>query len=212
MRTIRLYFSVAVLIFLTVAIAHISPNTGEVQMSHVEAVETAAQTETPNVPAEPQKTISDHSIQASVVVEPPAQPVPEPTKPVEPVCGPADPQHIYDVLRSIGVPHVSAIQQLGSWKHESSFDPCQKIGDGGIAWGLNSWHPGRRRDMPQQLDEQIKWAVQVEMPRDCRACYDAFMAGESKWSVRAAIKKSTRWGVEGRRWYYADTFQNQIRQ
>lgn len=211
MRTIRLYFSAAILIFLTIAIAHISPNSGKIEMSHVEAVGRVEKIETPNIPIEPEKPVIQREKTASVAIAKPAEPAPKP-EPPKLVCGPADPQHIYNVLRSIGVPHISAIQQLGSWRHESGFNPCQKEGDGGIAWGLNSWHPGRRQDMPQQLDAQIKWAIQVEMPRDCRACYDAFMAGESKWTVRAAIKKSTRWGIEGRRWYYADVFYNQIKE
>jgi hypothetical protein len=134
-------------------------------------------------------------------------------KPPEIVCGPHDPATIYNILREINVPRDSAIQLLGSWKHESggAFDQCQKRGDGGIAWGLNSWHPGRRQDMPQGLREQVIWAVTVEMPRDCRSCYDTIMAGGSTYKIRNAIQKSTRWGILGNRWLYADQFNAQFK-
>lgn len=95
---------------------------------------------------------------------------------------------------------------LGSWKTESGLDQCQKIGDGGIAWGLNSWHPGRRTDMPERLEDQIRWAIQVEMKRDCASCYQQFMNASSAWEARNAIQRSTRWGVEGGRWQHADHF------
>jgi hypothetical protein len=122
-------------------------------------------------------------------------------------CGPADPAYIYRILVESGVPRLSAIQQLGSWKSESKLDPCQKIGDGGIAWGLNSWHPGRRADMPINLKEQVLWAVHTEMKRDCAQCYEVFMSpGQSVNAIRTAIQQSTRWGVEGARWTYANQF------
>jgi len=126
-------------------------------------------------------------------------------------CGPADPAVVYNVLRELGLSRTAAIQQVGSWKHESGLDPCQKRGDGGVAWGLNSWHPGRRADMPENLRDQIVWAIQTELPRDCAECYQIIMspnAGVS--SVRAAIQKTTRWGVLGNRWIYADQLMNQL--
>lgn len=121
-------------------------------------------------------------------------------------CGAQDPGKIYDILTDSGVPRVSAIQILGSWKQESGFDHCQKRGDGGVAWGLNSWHPGRRGDMPSGLKDQVLWAIHTEMKRDCSSCYATIMKGESVWSVRDAIQRSTRWGHEGARWQFADEF------
>lgn len=124
-------------------------------------------------------------------------------------CGPADPAYIYRVLIELGMSRTAAIQQVGSWKHESGLDPCQKRGDSGVAWGLNSWHPGRRGDMPENLREQIIWAVKTEMPRDCAECYQMLMSPNvSVSAARAAIQKSTRWGVEGNRWLYANEFMN----
>jgi len=123
-------------------------------------------------------------------------------------CGSQDPAKIYAILAEIGVPRSSAIQLIGSWKTESHLDPCQKIGDNGIAWGLNSWHPARRHDMPQTLREQVIWAVNVEMKRDCASCYQTIMSGGDKWTIRSAIKQTTRWGTEGARWTYADQFEN----
>jgi len=141
-------------------------------------------------------------------------PEPEPKAPeiapkqAEPQCGPADPAQVFTILREIGVPRSSAIQLLGSWKSESGLDPCQQRGDSGVAWGLNSWHPGRRGDMPFDLRAQINWAVHTEMARDCSSCYATIMAGGDAWTIRSAIKKTTRWGVEGPRWLYADQFAN----
>jgi hypothetical protein len=123
-------------------------------------------------------------------------------------CGSQDPAKIYAILAEIGVPRSSAIQLIGSWKTESHLDPCQKIGDNGVAWGLNSWHPGRRQDMPETLREQVIWAVTVEMKRDCASCYQTIMSGGDKWTIRSAIKQTTRWGTEGARWTYADQFEN----
>lgn len=121
-------------------------------------------------------------------------------------CGPQSPSTIYSILREINVPRSSAIQLIGSWKHESGLDPCQKRGDGGIAWGLNSWHPARRYDMPETLREQVIWAVQTEMKRDCASCHATIMNGGDTYTIRSAIQKSTRWGVLGNRWVYADQF------
>lgn len=157
---------------------------------------------TPEPPQEPAK--------AEVAQEP----TPEPRAPeIAPkaavsTCGPQDPAVIYGILREIGVPRSSAIQLLGSWKTESHLDPCQKIGDGGRAWGLNSWHPNRRHDMPAGLREQINWAIHTEMKRDCASCYATIMAGGDTWTLRDAIKRTTRWGHQGARWTYADQFAN----
>ena len=157
---------------------------------------------------EPQATIKD----ASLVSEPlpiakiPEKPATEPTE----HCGPHDPKIIYNMLIEIGVPHVSAIQQLGSWKTESQLNQCQQWGDGGIAWGLNSWHPGRRQDMPTELRAQVRWAIHTEMKRDCLSCYNTFMAGQDVASIRQAIQESTRWGVRGDRWLYADQYMQNL--
>lgn len=122
------------------------------------------------------------------------------------ICGPHDPKYVYDLVRKEGVPRISAIQLVGSWKTESGLDQCQKRGDNGVAWGLNSWHPGRRRDMPERLEDQIRWAIKVEMPRDCLHCYNQLMAATTEWEARQAIQQSTRWGIEGARWSYANEF------
>ncbi len=181
-----------------------------VQKPHSERVQEPENKKTDDEPPSPEIAQKP----AETKPEPAPTPVPTPTvaAPPEINCGPHPASEVYDNLIAIGVPKLAAIQQLGSWKSESGgqFDQCQAIGDGGIAHGLNSWHPGRRYDMPLNLKEQINWAIHVEMPRDCRSCYDQFMAAESIWSIRQAIQKSTRWGVEGGRWTHADTFLNQF--
>lgn len=149
---------------------------------------------------EPEKPQEAPAVQPEPAMK--SEPKPQPAV----VCGPHDPLEIYNILIDIGVPHLAAVQQVGSWTHESGLDQCQKRGDGGIAWGLNSWHPNRRRDMPAGLQEQVNWAVHTEMRRDCPSCYTQFMAAESVWSIRDAIKRSTRWGILGNRWLYADQF------
>lgn len=123
-------------------------------------------------------------------------------------CGPHDPELIYKIIRKYDVPKISAIQLLGSWKHESGgdFNQCQTRGDGGIAWGLNSWHPNRRYDMPMNLEDQIYWAIHIEMPRDCKKCYEDFLNASNEQEARVAIQKSTRWGILGNRWLFANQF------
>ncbi len=81
MRTIRLYFSAVILVLLTIAIAHVSPNTGEVEMSHVEAVGRAEKIETADIPPAAEKPVIDGQKTASVAIEKPAEPAPEAPKP-----------------------------------------------------------------------------------------------------------------------------------
>ena len=158
--------------------------------------------QTSNMPSAPEKPATQPKLQPKQQNK---STVPTNQKPAV-VCGPHDSKEVYDILIDIGVPHLAAVQQVGSWIHESGLDQCQKRGDDGVAWGLNSWWSDRRYDMPEGLREQIEWAIKVEMPRDCPRCYDQFMAAESVWSIRDAIKRSTRWGVLGHRWDYADEF------
>lgn len=157
--------------------------------------------QTSNMPSAPENPATAPDVK-------PQQPLKSKEQPKKPavVCGPHKAQEVYDILIDIGVPHLAAVQQVGSWTHESNLDQCQRRGDNGVAWGLNSWWPDRRHDMPAGLREQITWAVHTEMPRDCRNCYEQFMAADSTWSVRDAIKRSTRWGILGNRWLYADEF------
>ena len=159
------------------------------------------------------QTVQATETQAESAAEPPQpQPAavvqevtPEPPKPTY-SCGRQSPQVVYALLREAGLNRTAAIEQLGSWKQESGLDPCQKRGDNGKAWGLNSWHPGRRRDMPFDLAQQVHWAIHVEMPRDCRPCYEQLLHAQDPYTARQAIKRSTRWGHLGSRWVYADQF------
>ena len=213
MKTIHLLFSFIAISILTVLLAgmgieppaeHAAAH--ELATSDVEAAQALEKPEPVNIAPEAEKPPEPTQTKPSVEKKPE-----QPKQPAPIGCGPHEPQLIYDILIEIGVPRLAAIQQVGSWKHESGFDQCQKRGDGGIAWGLNSWHPGRRVDMPEELRAQIKWAIHTEMPRDCRSCYEQFMAAESTWSVRNAIQRSTRWGLLGNRWYYADVLEQQLK-
>lgn len=124
-------------------------------------------------------------------------------------CGPQDPAVVYQYIREAGVDRAAAIELLGSFKWESGLDPCQQRGDGGVAWGLNSWHPARRYDMPMGLKEQVDWAINVEMKRDCFECYAQMKTpGLPANGAQAAIQKWTRWGIAGDRWQYAAEFRS----
>lgn len=197
MKTIHLLSSLVAVIGITVVIGGVEPPPPKVtaKTSHVEPI------------SAPKK------VEPTIAVPPAAKAAGAiPAPPAEPNCGPHSAREVYDILISIGVPKLAAIQQTGSWQHESGgdFNQCQQRGDSGTAWGLNSWHAGRRVDMPMGLVPQVKWAVFTEMPRDCQHCFDQFMAAGDVWSVRSAIQQSTRWGVEGNRWQYADTLTNQL--
>lgn len=197
MKTIHLLSSLAAIVTITVIIGGVEPPApkSEAKTRPVEAVQAPKKIETAIAPAPPVK---------------PAEAIP--AAPAQPNCGPHTAREVYDILISLGVPRLAAIQQTGSWQHESGGDwnQCQQRGDGGSAWGLNSWHEGRRVDMPMDLAAQIKWAVFTEMPRDCQSCFDRFMAASDVWSIRSAIQQSTRWGVEGNRWQNADSLTNQL--
>lgn len=151
--------------------------------------------------------------QSKVSVQPQApepSPVSAPVEVTAQTCGPQSPQTVYSEIRKAGLSRIAAIQLLGSWKAESGLDPCQQAGDGGLAWGLNSWHPGRRQDMPTDLEKQVAWAIHTEMPRDCRQCYEQLIAAQDAPTARDAIRRSTRWGVLGDRWQYADQYLAEI--
>lgn len=162
----------------------------ELEKQRVAAIEAAQAAE-----AEKQRVAAEEAQKAAVAAAEAAQ------------CGPHDASVVYAVLREVGMSHIGAVQQTGSWKWESGgdFNQCQTRGDGGVAHGLNSWHPGRRYDMPMNLHDQIVWAVTVEMPRDCAECHQILMnPAVSVSAARSAIQKSTRWGEVGQRWIYAD--------
>lgn len=204
MKTIPLLSSLIAIVVITVIAGGVQPPPPKAgaEMSHVEPAQSAQKPKQANIAPEAKKPAQPAQTKPSVENKPDTTPN----------CGAHTAKEVFDILISIGVPRLAAIEQTGSWKHESGgdFNQCQTRGDGGIAHGLNSWHPGRRQDMPLNLAEQIKWAVHTEMPRDCRKCYDQFMAAESVGSVRSAIQRSTRWGIEGLRWLYADQLNNQL--
>lgn len=209
-------FLVAVMVALVALLPNFDTNTKDATAeldrtsNKTETVAKAQQpTQEPLEQPEPPKSEPIPSVPEKVPETAPIKPTQAITAPAS-ACGPQDPKVVYSILIEIGVPRLAAIQQVGSWTTESHLDPCQKIGDGGMAWGLNSWHPGRRADMPEGLREQINWAIHTEMKRDCADCYTQFMAAESVWSVRNAIQRSTRWGVEGGRWWYADNYESQL--
>lgn len=121
------------------------------------------------------------------------------------------------LFKAKGVTKQGAAYLTGNFIAESYLLPCAaERGDGGLAWGLAQWHPGRRADMPCELAAQVDWAIDVEMPRDAAAgryrslkdvLYDPnagradFLQGFKQWE---------RYGVEGNRAVYGDAIMSQL--
>lgn len=154
-------------------------------------------------PKDPPPVIIEEPVAVPAQAPPQQQAVPE-----TPVVSISDPASIImNTLKSIGVTHRASAYLTGSFEHESGFDPDQKRGDGGKAWGLNSWWPGRRQDMPNGLAEQTRWAIEVEMARDTPHAVGVMKNPHATdEEIKSAIYRWTRWGVLGNRWVYAQKY------
>lgn len=111
-----------------------------------------------------------------------------------------------------GMTKQGAAYLVGNFIHESHLLPCApNKGDGGLAWGLAQWHPGRRADMPCGFIEQLDWAVDVEMQRHTPALRTAlFDPNTGTETIKALLFKWEVWGTLGGRWVYAQNIYNQI--
>lgn len=127
-----------------------------------------------------------------------------------------------ELYQSMGLTKQGAAMLIGNFLQEkpSAFatgDPCGGVlGDGGAAHGLGQWHPGRRYDMPCGFDEQLKWAVNVEMVRDNNKGgghnLNALLKDPSATPAQLdyAIKGWERYGTKGSRYEYGIAILNQL--
>lgn len=97
---------------------------------------------------------------------------------------------------------------VGSLAWESGLDP-NAVGDDGLAEGINQWHPLRRRDMPETFEAQLAWALE-EMERDSPGTLNTLKTSNDEATIKAAIKRWTRWGIRGKRWEYAKIIKQQM--
>lgn len=116
------------------------------------------------------------------------------------------------IYQDKGMPKLATAYLIGNFISESHLKPCDSIrGDGGQAWGLAQWHPGRRGDMPCDYSAQLNWAVDVEMQRDSPATRATlFDPNASVGDIQQALKNWERWGTQGARWVYAANVYDQI--
>ena len=116
------------------------------------------------------------------------------------------------VYNSQGLSKTGAAYIIGNFMQEKrsafiTLDPCGgTLGDGGAAHGFGQWHPARRVDMPCGFDEQLIWAVNVEMPRDAGHNGYANLGDRLKTDnvddIIYGIKQWERYGHEGSRFQY----------
>jgi len=117
------------------------------------------------------------------------------------------------VYQDMGMTKQGAGYLVGNFIAESKMVPCGLYGDGGLAQGLGQWHPTRRQDMPCDLVEQLKWAVEVEMVRDSgghKLKAWLFDPSASADTISLGLKQWERYGLEGNRRLYGDKIFNQL--
>lgn len=116
------------------------------------------------------------------------------------------------VYQDMGMTKQGAAYLVGNFMGESGLEPCASIkGDGGLAWGLGQWHPGRRVDMPCDYVEQLNWAVNVEMTRDRPQLKETlFNTSATIADIQLEIYRWERWGHLGDRWHYAAGVHEQL--
>lgn len=122
--------------------------------------------------------------------------------------------NMLNILQNKGLTKEGASYLTGNFITESFLTPCDHAGDGGLAYGLGQWHPARRYDMPCGLNDQVEWALTVEMVRDSvnmnYTCVCDTVKGSDIEAIKYSLEKWERWGILGNRWYYADYIYQQI--
>lgn len=116
------------------------------------------------------------------------------------------------VYKSQGLSKAGASYIIGNFMQEKrsafvTLDPCGgTLGDGGAAHGFGQWHPARRVDMPCGFDEQLIWALTVEMPRDAAGngygCLCDALRADDVSEIIYRIQRWERYGHEGSRFQY----------
>lgn len=121
-------------------------------------------------------------------------------------------------LQKKGLTKQGAAYLVGNFIAESYVEPCDRIkGDGGLAWGLAQWHPGRRADMPCDLIAQLDWAIDVEMARDSKNgkrypnLRDRLIdPNQTAQGLLLGFKQWERYGIEGNRGKYGAQIHSQL--
>lgn len=135
--------------------------------------------------------------------------------------GQVAPEHINHALavyKRMGLSKAGAAYLVGNFAQESPHEftsPCSHYGDGGAALGFGQWHTARRVDMPCDVTKQLKWAVNVEMPRDAAGNGYASLSDRLRSNDVAdivyGIRQWERYGVEGLRFTYGAQIYNSIK-
>lgn len=124
--------------------------------------------------------------------------------------------YFLDNFKDRGMSKEGASYLIGNFITESFLTACEQSGDGGLALGLAQWHPGRRQDMPCDLEQQIEWAINTEMVRDSSGmgytCVCEAVKTNDIELIKYTIQKWERWGILGSRWDYGQNIYEQIKE
>lgn len=126
------------------------------------------------------------------------------------------------LYQSMGLTKQGTAMIVGNFLQEKSSafvtgEPCGgTAGDGGLAMGFGQWHPGRRTDMPCGFNEQLTWAVNIEMVRDDQHNGGHSLSGllrdpnATPEQLDRAIYLWERYGHKGLRYEYGIALLNQL--
>lgn len=117
-------------------------------------------------------------------------------------------EYAVDYYLSEGLTVNGTAYLVGSLAWESGLDP-NAVGDGGKAKGLNQWWKPRREGMPDTFEGQLEWALD-EMERDSPGTLEVLKTANDEDEIKQAIRQWTRWGIQGKRWEYAETIKGQL--
>jgi hypothetical protein len=115
--------------------------------------------------------------------------------------------------QDMGLTKQGSAMLVGNFISESGLDPLNCLGDGGTACGLGQWRFSRQEGMPQIYEEQLKWAVEVEMVRDSgghQLKASLFDPNASIEVIYEGLRQWERWGVAGDRYNIGQAILAQI--
>lgn len=94
---------------------------------------------------------------------------------------------------------------VGSLSWESGLDP-NAVGDRGQSKGLNQWWASRRKGLPDSFEGQLVYVLQ-DMQQDTlsSSTLKTLRTSHNPATIKAALKRWTRWQQVGDRWDYAET-------
>lgn len=109
--------------------------------------------------------------------------------------------------QDMGLTKQGSAMLIANFIEESHLDPSNCDGDGGTACGIGQWRFSRQEGMPAGYQEQLKWAVEVEMIRDSgghmlrqllfdpNASTEIIYEGLSNWERWGIANHRYAWGV-----------------